>query len=232
MIMNLLLRAVRRLLTRWEYSVATRYRRARLILSCRLYGVELVLGQNVHFHYPVGVWGVGGKLVVEDNVWFGFYGGNRRLGPIYLQLRAPGRGVADRSGRMAHACDQIVCFDRITIGAEAMFGFGCHLIDSDVHDFSPEGGKRPGKSAPIKIGERARICPETTILKGVTVGDYAVVGNKSVVQGSLPARCVAAGNPARVFLQVQRPGACFAQGERRWQDLGERRCNPEGNSLL
>ena len=61
------------------------------------------------------------------------------------------------------------------------------------------------RSAPIKIGERARICPETTILKGVTVGDHAVVGNKSVVQGNLPARCVAAGNPARVFLQYKNP---------------------------
>jgi acetyltransferase-like isoleucine patch superfamily enzyme len=101
--------------------------------------------------------------------------------------------------------DQIVCFDRITVGADAMFGFGCSVIDSDVHDFSPEGGVQPGKSAPDRIGPGARICPETTILKGVTVGDHAVVGNKSVVQGSLPARCVAAGNPARVFLQYKDP---------------------------
>jgi acetyltransferase-like isoleucine patch superfamily enzyme len=84
-----------------------------------------------------------------------------------------------------------------------MFGFGCSVIDSDVHDFSPQGGERPGKSVPVKIGQGARICPETTILKGVTVGDHAVVGNKSVVQASLPARSVAAGNPARVFLQYK-----------------------------
>ena len=205
MIMNLLLRVVRRLLTRWEYSVATRYRRARLILSCRFYGVELVLGQNVHFHHPVGVWGVGGKLVVEDNVSFGFFGGNRRLGPIYLQLRASGAELRIGRGVWLMPATNIVCFERITIGAETMFGFGCHLIDSDVHDFSPAGEERPGKSAPIRIGERARVCPETTILKGVTVGDHAVIGNKSVVQGNLPARCVAAGNPARVFLQYKDP---------------------------
>jgi galactoside O-acetyltransferase len=205
MIMNLLLRLIRRFLERWEHRVATRWRRARLIWSCRLHGVELVLGQNVHFHHPVGVWGAGGKLVIEDGVWFGFHGGNRHLGPIYLQLRAPGAELRIGRGVWLMPADQIVCFDRITIGDGAMFGFGCSVIDSDVHDFSPQGGERPGKSVPVKIGQGARICPETTILKGVTVGDYAVVGNKSVVQASLPARCVAAGNPARVFLQYKDP---------------------------
>jgi galactoside O-acetyltransferase len=138
-------------------------------------------------------------------VWFGFFGGNRCLGPIYLQLRAPGAELRIGRGVWLMPATQIVCFDRITIGPEAMFGFGCSLIDSDVHDFSSAGEDRPGKSAPIKIGQRASVCPETTILKGVSVGDYAVVGNKSVVQGNLPARCVAAGNPARVFLQYKDP---------------------------
>jgi acetyltransferase-like isoleucine patch superfamily enzyme len=205
MIMDLMMRVARRIWTRWEYTVATRWRRAKLIWSCRFHGIELVLGKNVHFHHPVGVWGVGGKLVIGDGVWFGFFGGNRRLGPIYLQLRAPGAQLRIGRGVWLMPTDQIVCFDRITIGDGAMFGFGCSLIDSDVHDFSPEGGERPGKSAPVTIGQGARICPETTILKGVSVGEHAVVGNKSVVQASLPARCVAAGNPARVFLQYKDP---------------------------
>jgi galactoside O-acetyltransferase len=205
MIVGLILRVIRRFREKWEYWVATRWRRVKLIWTCRLYGVELVLGQNVHFHHPVGVWGVGGKLVIEDGVWFGFFGGNRRLGPIYLQLRAPGAELRIGRGAWLMPADQIVCFDRITIGDGAMFGYGCSLIDSDVHDFSVKGEDRPGKSAPVKIGQGARICPETTILKGVTVGDHAVVGNKSVVQANLPARCVAAGNPARVFLQYKDP---------------------------
>ncbi len=211
MIINVMLRLARLVWTRWEYTVATRWRRARLIWSCRFHGVELVLGQNVHFHHPVGVWGVGGKLFIGDGVWFGFFGGNRRLGPIYLQLRAPSAELRIGRGVWLMPEDQIVCFDRITIGDGAMFGFGCSMIDSDVHDFRPEGGDRPGKTAPVTIGQGARICPETTILKGVTVGEHAVVGNKSVVQASLPARCVAAGNPARVFLQYKDPQPAAAK---------------------
>ncbi|MBZ5626943.1 MAG: acyltransferase [Acidobacteriia bacterium] len=205
MIVKLLFRAARRLLEKWEFSVATRYRRARLILDCHFHGVELELGRNVHFHHPVRVWGVGGKLVIEDDVWFAFYGGNRCLGPIHLQLRTPGAELRIGHNVWLMPAIQIVCFERITIGPEAMFGFGCSMIDSDVHDFSPEGGVRPGKTAPVKVGQGARICPETAILKGVTVGEHAVVGNKSVVQGNLPPRCVAAGNPARVFLQYKDP---------------------------
>jgi galactoside O-acetyltransferase len=203
--MRIVFALVRRLVEKWEYLLATRWRRLRLILSCRSHRVELELGRNVHFHHPVRVYGVGGKLVIGDDVWFAFYGGNRYLGPIHFQLREPDAELRIERNVWLMPATQIVCFHRITIGAETMFGYGCSIIDSDVHDFSPDGGVRPGKSAAVKIGKGVRICPETTILKGVSVGDHTVVGNKSVVQGSLPARCVAAGNPARVFLQYKDP---------------------------
>ncbi len=201
--MNLLVRFLRWWLVKWEYSVAARYRRAMLILDCRVHGVELALGNDVHFHHSVRVWGVGGKLVIEDGVWFGYFGGNRYLNPISLQLRSPGAELRIGRGVWIMPATQILCFERVTIGAGAMFGLRCLLIDSDVHDFTPQSGDRPGRNAPVAIGEGARICPETTILKGVKIGDHAVVGNKSVVQCSLPARCVAAGNPARVLLRYQ-----------------------------
>jgi acetyltransferase-like isoleucine patch superfamily enzyme len=38
-----------------------------------------------------------------------------------------------------------------------------------------------------------------TVLKGVTIGAGTVVGAGSIVTKSLPARCVAVGNPARVI---------------------------------
>lgn len=203
--MNFLLSLIRRLLIKWEHMVAARYRRLRLKLDCRLCGIQLELGRNVHFHHPVRAWGTGGKLVIGDDVWFGFYGGNRHLGPIHFQVRAPGAELRLGRNVWLMPADQFACFHRITIGDQTMIGYGCSFIDSDVHDFTPGGGDRPGKSAAIRIGQGTRICPETTILKGVAIGDHTVVGNKSVVQCSLPARCVAAGNPARVFLQYKEP---------------------------
>ena len=40
------------------------------------------------------------------------------------------------------------------------------------------------------------------ILKGVTVGTGAIIGAGSVVMRSIPANCIAAGNPARVVREL------------------------------
>ena len=44
----------------------------------------------------------------------------------------------------------------------------------------------------------------TTILKGVTIGDRAIVGASSVVTKDIPADSVAAGNPARIIKTIDK----------------------------
>jgi maltose O-acetyltransferase len=39
------------------------------------------------------------------------------------------------------------------------------------------------------------------VLKGVTIGDNAIIGAGSVVVGDIPPNCVAVGNPARVIYE-------------------------------
>ena len=41
-------------------------------------------------------------------------------------------------------------------------------------------------------------CSKVTILKGVVIGDNAVIAAGSVVTKDVPAGCIAAGSPARV----------------------------------
>lgn len=58
------------------------------------------------------------------------------------------------------------------------------------------------KSAPIKICDKVWIGFGVTILKGVTIGDGAVVGAKSVITRDVPAWVVVAGNPAKIIKEI------------------------------
>lgn len=57
-------------------------------------------------------------------------------------------------------------------------------------------GKNP--VAPISIGNHVWIGTNAIILKGVDIGDGAVVAAGAVVTRSVPPRCIVAGNPAKI----------------------------------
>jgi acetyltransferase-like isoleucine patch superfamily enzyme len=50
-----------------------------------------------------------------------------------------------------------------------------------------------------RIGENCFIGTNAIILPGITIGDNCVIGAGSVVTKDVPARCMAAGNPAKVI---------------------------------
>lgn len=85
--------------------------------------------------------------------------------------------------------------ERVEIGNGVLIACGCTILDRDYHKF--ESDKERVK--PIVIKDHVWICANCTILKGVTIGEGAVVAAGSVVTRSVPARALAAGNPARVI---------------------------------
>lgn len=92
----------------------------------------------------------------------------------------------------------IDCTLEITIGNYCAISDNVQILDSDFHTITYDGITSIG-SKPIHIGNHVWIGRSAIILKGVTIGDGAIIGAGSVVTRDIPPRCLAVGNPARVI---------------------------------
>ncbi len=103
---------------------------------------------------------------------------------------------------------------RISIGRNCLIASNVTILDSDGHGVMPDDRHASNPvSLPVEIGDNVWIGMNSIILKGVRIGDGAVIGAGSVVTKDVPARCVAAGNPARViktFDVTEAAAACEA----------------------
>lgn len=85
----------------------------------------------------------------------------------------------------------------ITVGKDCMFSNNIIVRTSDSHPIYKDG-QRINPPAPIVIGNHVWIAPETTILKGVTIGDNCILASKSLLTKSVAESCLVAGLPAKV----------------------------------
>ena len=111
---------------------------------------------------------------------------------------------------------------QITIGNDVLIGSLSHIISGhasvEIADhciFAPSDYISDGThdiqapnaltkhtavlSERVMIGKNVWLGVEVSVLKGVTIGEGAVVGAKSLVNKSIPSDCIAAGIPAAVI---------------------------------
>jgi acetyltransferase-like isoleucine patch superfamily enzyme len=107
----------------------------------------------------------------------------------------------------------IACKHEVRIGDESIFAPNVAILDSDFHVHWPPEERLTGSTTahdrPVRIGRRVWVGTGAMILKGVTIGDNAIIGAGSVVISDIPSNTLAAGNPARVIRQL----ADASQGE-------------------
>ena len=115
---------------------------------------------------------------------------------------------------------QFICAESIEIGDDVIMAWGVTIMDSHAHPLDWEHRKNDVKQSyqdyltdrsnfiknknwshvavcPIMIGDKAWIGFNVAILKGVTVGNKAIVGACSVVARDVLPNAVVVGNPAR-----------------------------------
>lgn len=143
-----------------------------------------------------------GRIVIGDDVTLGgkpdIVFGNRGDG-------VPELIVGDHVF-LGHACSFAIS-GSVRVGAHTLIAGGVHISDYDGHPVDA-ARRRAGEPAPpeavkpVVIGEDVWVGNYATILKGVTIGDRAIVGARAVVTRDVPADTVVAGNPARVVKRL------------------------------
>ena len=99
-----------------------------------------------------------------------------------------------------HHCT-LGCKDRIEIGDDCLLAEMVSIRDHD-HNFERLDvpiREQGATCAPVKIGRDVWLGAKVTVLKGVTIGDGAIIGANSVVTRDVPPLAIAVGSPARVM---------------------------------
>ena len=101
----------------------------------------------------------------------------------------------------------INAFDDCTIGRNTMLSpyVNINCADHGLDTCEPMRCQY-GTYGPVIIGEDCWICSHAVILKGVTIGDGAVVAAGSVVNADVPPYAIAAGVPAKIVGERREDG--------------------------
>ena len=116
-----------------------------------------------------------------------------------------GKRTVIRPGCVLHADDRksgqgIIIEDDVLIGQNVHIYTNNHRFDNPTIPIIDQG-YFPSKGEILRKG--CWIGSGSIILQGVSVGRNAVVGGGSVVTKDVPARSVAAGNPARIIKRIK-----------------------------
>lgn len=119
----------------------------------------------------------------------------------------------------------ILCLQHVKIGHYVGIADGTLIVDNNNHRTEPEervkhrvrvapgGPGYPGlgngwelsESSPIIIEDVVWVGRMCAIMKGVTIGEGAIVASNSIVTKDIPPYTIAAGNPAKIVKKIQPP---------------------------
>jgi len=98
-------------------------------------------------------------------------------------------------------CNRIEIGDGVLIGPAVQLYTPTHPLNAAERLPAP-GAHYVTSAKPIAIGDRCWIGGGTIVMPGVTIGARTTIGAGSVVTKSIPADCLAVGNPCRVVRRL------------------------------
>jgi acetyltransferase-like isoleucine patch superfamily enzyme len=148
----------------------------------------------------------------------------------HCEILATGNGhVRIGNGCIIGSDFRLYCKDNIVLGNQVLISWNVFISDYDGHPIDPEerlqqmlymnhsffpsvrrqkaseeiaNYKPLYHTSPVVIGDNVWIGANVIILKGVQIGSGSVLAAGAVVTKDVPARCVVAGNPAKVVKEL------------------------------
>lgn len=125
-----------------------------------------------------------------------------------------------RLGRNCNVCahtfieGDVVLGDNVTVKSGVFLWDGMRIADdvfigpnaTFTNDPMPRSKIYPDRFSGITIEKGASIGANATLLPGIVVGEYAMVGAGAVVTKDVPAYAVVVGNPAKIIRVIDRNG--------------------------
>jgi acetyltransferase-like isoleucine patch superfamily enzyme len=138
---------------------------------------------------------------------------------IHADIRFEESGGEIRIGsRTFIGRSNLVCYRSVIIGDDVIMSWGITIVDHDSHSIDWSNRRDDVREwskgrknwehvahAPVFIADKAWIGFNVSVLKGVTIGEGAVIGACSVVTRDVPPYSVAVGNPAVVKRLLGKP---------------------------
>lgn len=156
--------------------------------------IKITMEMNNSYHTPEELREIMSRLIgkqVDDTF--------RLFPPFYTDFGKNitiGRDVFINSG--CHFQDQ----GGITIGDGALIGHNVVLATIN-HGLAPSENRK-NHYAPIKIGKNVWIGSNATILPGVIIGEWAVIGAGAVVTKDVEPYTIVGGNPAKILKHIEK----------------------------
>lgn len=161
------------------------------------------LGKNSWFQSPI-IWhkpkhiAIGSNVLIKKRCRIEAISTRKKAGIIRLR-------IGDNTIFQQNC--QIIAADSILIGKNVLIAANVLITDHDHRYDHPEKAAalvRDLTTAPVVIENGCWLGYGCVVLKGVTIGERAVIGANSVVTKDVPPGSVAAGNPARVIKKINR----------------------------
>ena len=168
----------------------------------------VVFGKNLQIPGKV-TWAIwGSKVSIGDNFYLSSGNGvNHITSNLQADVYVESQAMLAIGNNVGMSSTRIRVHESVTIGDNVKIG-GCVLItDTNGHpmDYVARRSSNEGtKSAPVVIEDDVWVGAHCIILKGVTIGARSIIGAGSVVTNSIPADCVAAGNPCKVIKSLNK----------------------------